>query len=141
MKKKSVGLIMAIMIPLTAILVLFEDRHETLHASDRIKSTVRYVVDGDSLYLENHDPQIRLWGVDAPEKNESGYNRAKNTLKQFALSKSVSCDIVDIDKYDRSVARCFLSDGREINRMMIDSGTAKEYLRFTKGYYSSPQNK
>lgn len=34
------------------------------------------------------------------------------------------------------VVSCFLSDGREINRMMIESGKAKEYRRFTKGFYS-----
>jgi endonuclease YncB( thermonuclease family) len=121
------------------LVVFFQSRHEILHASDTIQSRVRYVVDGDSLYLENHEPQIRLWGVDAPERNESGYDRARNTLTGLALSQSVRCDIVDTDKYQRSVARCFLADGQEINRMMIDSGAAKEYLRFTQGYYSSPR--
>ena len=137
MNKKSVRLLATAIFSLALIIVFYENRHETLHASNTIESRVRYVVDGDSLYLEQHDPQIRLWGVDAPERNEAGYELAKNTLTRIALSKSVRCEIVDIDKYQRTVARCFLADGQEINRMMIDSGAAKEYLRFTHGYYSS----
>lgn len=139
MNRKSVRLFGTVAISLAILVVFFQNRHEILHASDTIQSRVRHVVDGDSLYLENHEPQIRLWGVDAPERNESGYDRARNTLTGFALSQSVRCDIVDTDKYQRSVARCFLADGQEINRMMIDSGAAKEYLRFTQGYYSSPR--
>lgn len=139
MNRKSVRLFGTVVISLAMLVVFFQNRHEILHASDTIQSRVRYVVDGDSLYLENHEPQIRLWGVDAPERNESGYDRARNTLTGLALSQSVRCDIVDTDKYQRSVARCFLADGQEINRMMIESGAAKEYLRFTQGYYSSPR--
>ncbi|NNC54748.1 MAG: hypothetical protein HKO07_03390 [Pseudomonadales bacterium] len=33
-------------------------------------ATCRYVVDGDSLYLAGVKAQIRLWGVDAPERGE-----------------------------------------------------------------------
>ena len=139
MNRKSVRLFGTVAISLAMLVVFFQNRHEILHASDTIQSRVRYVVDGDSLYLENHEPQIRLWGVDAPERNESGYDRARNTLTGLALDQSVRCDIVDTDKYQRSVARCFLADGQEINRMMIESGAAKEYLRFTQGYYSSPR--
>ena len=139
MHTKSIKLLMFGIVLLTSLALLFRNYQPSLHASDSIESIVRFVVDGDSLYLENYQPQIRLWGVDAPEKNESGYNQAKNDLKVFALAQKVRCEIIDIDKYDRSVARCFLKNGKEINRMMIESGSAKEYLRFTKGYYSSSQ--
>ena len=98
---------------------------------------VRHVVDGDSLYIEGVEPQIRLWGVDAPETDEPGYDAATQMLTRLAYGKDVRCEQVEIDKYGRIVGRCFLGDGREINRMMIESGAAKEYLRFTDGYYSA----
>ncbi|MDG1938177.1 MAG: hypothetical protein P8I62_04925, partial [Pseudomonadales bacterium] len=41
---------------------------------------VRHVVDGDSLYLVGVKRQIRLWGVDAPELDESGYAAARRAL-------------------------------------------------------------
>lgn len=102
----------------------------------QVSGWVRYVVDGDSLYLGKYKPQIRLWGVDAPEKNKRGFEAASNELAKIAQGQFVKCWIMDTDKYGRTVARCFLKDGREVNRMMIESGTAKEYMKFSKGFYN-----
>ena len=140
MRKKSITLSTLGALVLALLIVFSRSYQPSIHASDIIESTVRFVVDGDSLYLENYQPQIRLWGVDAPEKNESGYDQARQQLTQLGLNQKVSCEIVDIDKYDRTVARCFLDNGNEINRLMIESGSAKEYMRFTKGYYSTTKS-
>lgn len=99
------------------------------------KGKCRHVVDGDSLYIAGQDTQIRLWGVDAPERDEPGYERAKQALVKLALKKNVYCATQDIDKYDRIVARCFLEDGKEINQALLASGVSQEYCRFTKNYY------
>lgn len=136
MRKNTIKISTLVIFVLALLIIMMRSYQPRIYASDIIQSTVRFVVDGDSLYLKNYQPQIRLWGVDAPEKKELGYNQARKQLIQLALNQKVSCEIVDIDKYDRSVARCFLENGNEINRMMIESGVAKEYLRFTKGYYS-----
>lgn len=110
------------------------------NAVDEIAGTVRRVVDGDSIYLAGHDPQVRLWGVDAPERDEAGYAEATATLTQIAQDQGVTCQEVDRDQYGRTVARCFLGDGQEINRLMIESGTATEYVRYSQGFYSSGGN-
>ena len=104
---------------------------------EKITAKVRHVVDGDSLYLKGYKPQIRLWGVDAPEKQKSGFNAATEQLKRLSLGEKVTCQVIDKDRYGRTVARCFLSDGQEINAAMIASGTATEYKRFTKGFYAN----
>ncbi|MBM1691618.1 thermonuclease family protein [Sulfitobacter geojensis] len=104
--------------------------------SDDVAGTVRHVVDGDSIYVAGHDPQIRLWGVDAPERDEAGFSEATATLTQLAKGKRVTCQQKDQDRYGRTVARCFLPNGQEINRVMIESGTAQEYVRFSRGFYS-----
>ena len=101
-----------------------------------LSGKVRYVVDGDSLFINGHKPQIRLWGVDAPEDGEAGFQAAADYLFLIAQGQRVTCQQIDRDQYGRTVARCFLPDGREINRLMIHSGKAKEYRRFTKGFYS-----
>lgn len=111
-----------------------------LEAPESVTGRVRYVVDGDSLYVDGHRPQVRLWGVDAPEQSESGFKAATDYLFLIAQSQPVTCRIIERDRYGRSVARCFLADGREINRMMIESGKAREYRRFSKGFYSSGGN-
>lgn len=97
---------------------------------------VRYVVDGDSLYLHGRSQQVRLWGVDAPESGERGFQAATDTLARLAYGQRITCRQIDQDRYGRSVARCFLADGRELNRLMIESGTAREYRHFTRGFYS-----
>lgn len=107
-----------------------------LEAPERLTGRVRYVVDGDSLYIDGHKPQVRLWGVDAPESGHTGFKAATDYLFLIVQSQTVTCQIVDRDRYGRTVARCFLSDGREINRLMIDSRKTREYRRFTKGFYS-----
>lgn len=94
------------------------------------------VVDGDSLYLEGLDTQIRLWGVDAPERDEKGYSAAKNNLNRLAYGKPLRCVQQDIDKYNRIVARCFVKQNNsELNREQIRAGVAKEYCYFSKNHY------
>lgn len=90
----------------------------------------------DSLYIDGHEPQIRLWGVDAPESDEPGFADATTTLKHLALNNPIHCQRVDTNRYGSTVARCFLHDGREINAEMIRSGTAAEYNRYSKGFYA-----
>lgn len=97
------------------------------------------VVDGDSLYIERHKPQIRLWGVDAPERNEAGYQRAKDKLTELAKNKNLHCEAIEIDKYDRAVARCYVQGQGgvriELNRALLEAGVASEYCWFSKGFY------
>jgi len=118
------------------VLVFVNHTSAPVISTGKIIGKVRYVVDGDSLYFHGHEVQIRLWGVDAPEKNEAGFNSAKNALNAFANGQVLTCQIMDTDRYGRVVARCFLKDGQEINRLMIESGAAVEYRRFSNGYYS-----
>lgn len=81
-------------------------------------------------------PQIRLWGVDTPERDQRGYDEATATLRAIAAGAALSCEPIDRDRYGRTVARCFREDGQEVNRMMIESGTATEFMRYSEGFYS-----
>ncbi|MEL7049634.1 MAG: thermonuclease family protein [Pseudomonadota bacterium] len=130
--------LMLIVIGAAIILVfmIVQKRGKPLKAG-QIKGTVDRVVDGDSLYIKTHDPQIRLWGLDAPERNEEGYKEATKQLYQLAYNKTITCEIMDVDRYGRTVSRCKTPDGSDLSAEMIRSGTAKEYIRFTKGYYSN----
>lgn len=98
---------------------------------------VSSIIDGDSLYVAGHKEQVRLWGIQAPERHEAGYNEATQALRRLAQDQEVEVNIVGKDKYGRTLGRCFFHDGTEINHEMIKSGTAREYMRFTKGYYAN----
>ena len=98
-------------------------------------ASVARVVDGDTFYLEGIATRIRLWGVDAPERSETGYDEAGEMLASLVADQPLACEHVDIDPYERIVARCYFGDGRDLSEAMIRSGVADEYLRFTRGYY------
>ncbi len=110
---------------------------EMPRAGEPFSGQVRYVVDGDSLYLHGLKKQIRLWGINAPERNEPGYKQATRQLRSLTLHKHLTCYRQDTDKYGRTVARCENKNGEDISRSMLESGKAKEYCWFSKGFYGS----
>ena len=102
----------------------------------RHSARVAYVIDGDTLALDGVEPRIRLWGVDAPERDQRGAQAATDALRAVAgQGVRVSYIEIDRDRYRRIVARVFLPDGQEINRTMIEGGTASEFCRYSKGFY------
>jgi len=108
-------------------------------ASDQVEPTsgqVAYVVDGDTLRLESYEKSVRLWGVNAPERGRPGADRATMELQMIAgRGTVVSIVEMDQDHYQRIVGRVYLQDGREVNRLLIESGVAKEYCRYSWGEY------
>ena len=98
-------------------------------------AVVSFVIDGDTIILKGAQPNIRLWGVDAAEKGRSGFYEAKKSLIAMVHGVRVSYIEIDRDRYKRIVARVWLPDGQEVNRLMIEQGGANEYCRFSKGFY------
>lgn len=95
------------------------------------------VVDGDTFRVDGLDRSIRIWGLDAPERGESGGSAATRALRGLIEGREVSCRIRDIDRYRRIVGQCFLPDGRDVAAAMIRKGAATEYCRFSKGHYGA----
>lgn len=95
------------------------------------------VVDGDTFRVDGLERSIRIWGLDAPERGESGGSAATRALRGLIEGREVSCRIRDIDRYRRIVGQCFLPDGRDVAAAMIRKGAATEYCRFSKGHYGA----
>ena len=74
-------------------------------------------------------------GVDAPERDEAGYERARKQLTLLALKQVLRCEQQDTDKYGRIVARCYRDGDLELNAEQIQTRVAEEYCRFTRNYY------
>jgi endonuclease YncB( thermonuclease family) len=123
---------------LPQIILANEDgrRSRTAEPASDYQGSVSRVVDGDTFYLEGLRTRIRLWGIDAPERDEPVYVGASDELARLVSGEDLSCEHMEFDKYERIVARCRLGDGSDISERMIDSGTAEEFLRFTQGYYA-----
>lgn len=102
----------------------------------KYRGMVSYVIDGDTLILKNRT-KLRLWGVDAPETGEQGAYQATSYLKDLVDQKRIIFTKIDIDKYGRTVARIYLKDGRDVNRLMIESRHATEYCKYSKNYFGN----
>lgn len=103
----------------------------------RLSGSVQRIVDGDTLRLQGLEPSIRIWGLDAPERGHPGGAEATNVLQSLVTGQVLTCRIRDIDRYDRIVGQCYLSDGKDIAAEMIRLGVATEYCRYSGGYYGT----
>jgi endonuclease YncB( thermonuclease family) len=101
------------------------------------------VIDGDSLEVDGR--QIRLYGIDAPEHDQTckaeGLTWLRGERASLALfgkigRNPVRCEERDRDKYGRIVSICFAA-GEDVNRWMVREGWAVAYRRFTDRYVSA----
>ncbi len=108
--------------------------------------TVRRVVDGDTLVLENKE-RVRLIGVDTPETKhprrpvEHYGKEATAFTKKMVQGKRVRLEfdqanahIGHRDKYRRTLAYVFLEDGTFLNAEIIKQGYGFAYTRFPFKY-------
>ena len=106
-------------------------------APPALDARVSKVVDGDTFTLSGESRRIRIWGFDAPEWNHPGGAAATAALRGLISGNRLNCDVLDIDRYGRLVAQCFLPDGRDVAAEMIRSGVATEYCRYSRGFYGT----
>ncbi|MBV6340164.1 thermonuclease family protein [Candidatus Magnetobacterium casense] len=94
------------------------------------------VKDGDTVAIQpilgGEFYTCRLYGIDAPEKNQEGGEEATEALKQFILGKDVDVKLTGGKTYGREV--CIITyNGKDINQQMIESGYAWAYIHYLKG--------
>ena len=90
------------------------------------------VVDGDTFYASGIN--IRLWGIDAPEKNEKLFEKSKKALELFLENAQLNCKFIDFDKYKRQVMHCYV-DQADLGGLMIKTGFAKDFVKYSGGFY------
>ena len=99
----------------------------------RILKGSAYITDGDTIKIKN--VQIRLFGIDAPELDHPYGKKAKWALHKLCKGHVIRAEITDQDKYGRTVAQCFLSDGRDLSAEMVKQGLAIDWPKFSGGKY------
>lgn len=92
-----------------------------------------HVADGDTVTIlaPNHEHvKVRLYGIDAPEGGQDFGNIAKRTLSELAHGKVLRVEEYDIDKYGRTVAMLYDTDGTSINAQLVSAGVAWVYRKY-----------
>ncbi len=95
-------------------------------SSSRQPAFVSRVIDGDTIELGNGE-KVRLLGVNAPEKEEIGYEEAKASLAKAIEGKNVTIESMKKDRYERVLGYVYLND-LSVNLGMIKSGLAHVYF-------------
>jgi len=92
-----------------------------------------YVIDGDTIVVQK--TQIRLFGIDAPELEHPFGKKAKWAMIALCKGEEVSAEITATDAHGRSVAKCALSDGRDLSAELVKQGLAIDWPKYSKGAY------
>ncbi len=99
------------------------------------------VVDGDSIVLG--EVRVRLEGIDAPETTQTcglrfaGHWRcgeaATHQLIKLIGNQPVHCEDQGLDKYGRTLGRCFAGN-TNLNAEMVRTGYAWAFVRYSQAY-------
>lgn len=87
--------------------------------------------------------RVRLFGIDAPEKDQTCKTAqgsvwscgawATSQVRDRYQGRIASCEALDTDRYGRTVARCTV-DGRDVGRALVTDGLAFAYRRYSMDY-------
>ncbi len=91
------------------------------------------VSDGDTITVlhSGKGERIRLHGIDCPEKRQAFGKRAKQLTSNLVFGKTVTVQVMDRDRYGRTVGVVLLPDGRSLNHELVRAGLAWMYRRYT----------
>ncbi|AJC93828.1 thermonuclease (SNc family) [Campylobacter volucris] len=105
-----------------------------------INAKIIKVIDGDTIEVKTNDKEIivRLFGIDAPEKDQSYGQMSQKFLNAIVLNKEVVLGVKDEDKYGRILAIVYLND-RDINQVMVANGYAWAYEHYSDLYVKDQQ--
>ena len=72
------------------------------------------------------EPQIRLTGIDAPERRQAFGNVSKESLAEQVAGQSVAVEWDKVDRYGRKVGKVLLG-GLDSNLVQVKRGLAWHY--------------
>ncbi|MEZ5777681.1 MAG: thermonuclease family protein [Paracoccaceae bacterium] len=130
-------------------------RHEATALKDRLSSRQRssirqtteikiietveirgraWVIDGDTIDIGG--TRIRLAGIDAPEMEHPYGKRAKWALVNLCKGNEIRAVFDGDVSHGRTVATCYLPDGRDLSAEMVRAGLAVDWPKFSRRKYA-----
>jgi endonuclease YncB( thermonuclease family) len=74
--------------------------------------------------------QVRLYGIDCPEKGQAFGNNEKQATSALAFAMDVTLEIHGKDKYGRVLADVLLTDGTNVNQELVKDGMCWWYRKY-----------
>lgn len=91
------------------------------------------ITDGDTFRCDG-SLKIRLWGIDAPERNAPGGLAATRALADLTHGQTLVCRRRG-KSYDRVVAQCWVGR-QDVAGELVRRGHAVDLPRFSRGHYA-----
>ncbi len=93
-----------------------------------------WVIDGDTIDIGG--TRIRLAGIDAPELDHPYGKTAKWALVKLCKGQDIRAVYDGDQSHERTVATCYLPDGRDLSAEMVKAGVAIDWPKFSRGKYA-----
>lgn len=121
----------------TAIAALWFGLAGCAEQPGRFSGRVVRVLDGDTLEVlrEGRVHRVRLHAIDCPERGQDFGTAARRFTDELAYGKTVNVQVVNTDRYGRSVSEVILPGGRNLNLELVKAGLAWWYR------YHAPSDK
>lgn len=115
-----------------------------LVSAEQLSGTVISVPDGDSLVVQSQGvkTRVRMFGVDAPEKDQPFAADSRAFSKSRLRHQRVNVEVKRRDHYGRVVGVVRLADGTIFQEELLKKGYAWVYRRYTANplYIAAEQN-
>jgi len=101
-------------------------------AGDVFTARVVDVKDGDTVEVLRSSGQtvdVRIFGIDAPESNQSYGSASTRAARRYVGGKSVRVRVEDVDRYGRAVSRIEVQGGT-LGELLVGDGLAWWYRRY-----------
>jgi|SRR3989344_7568193 len=138
MKIKVIDTLILIFLFLAIISLNYSPVDKYLEQTFSVRTSVfiERIIDGDT--IESDIGNIRLLGINTPERGEKYYNEARDFLKKKIENKTVELEFTGEthDKYRRILAYVFL-ENKNINTELVENGFANYYFYGGKDRYSN----
>ena len=77
------------------------------------------------------EEQVRLNGIDCPEKNQAYGTKAKEFTSGMVSSKGVTVEAKGVDRDGRIIGDVLLADGTNLNRELVKEGLAWWFWKYS----------
>lgn len=97
---------------------------------DGIEGNVTHIADGDTFTMLTADKteiKVRLYGIDCPERGQDFSRVARQFLHDLIAGTTVTVQLVETDRYGRTVGIVSTQDGRIVNEELLNAGLAWHY--------------